>query len=70
MKKSDLGIVIVHWILVVVLLGAATSGICLWKKELQPKVAFIFEAGKVASSTFRFGGLGRHHPAASVVSEA
>ena len=37
----------VHWILVVVLLGAAASGILLWKKELQPYVAFLFQAGKV-----------------------
>jgi hypothetical protein len=42
MKRSDLGIVMIHWMLVVVLLGAAASGICLWKKELQPQAAIVF----------------------------
>ena len=42
MKRSDLGIVMLHWMLVVTLLGAAASGICLWKKEFQPQVAIIF----------------------------
>jgi cytochrome b subunit of formate dehydrogenase len=42
MKRSDLGIVMLHWVLVVVLLGSAASGVCLWKKELQPRAAFLF----------------------------
>ncbi len=42
MKRSDLGIVMLHWMLVVTLLGAAASGICLWRKDFQPLAAVVF----------------------------
>ena len=47
MKKTDLGIVIVHWMFVVVLLGSAASGICLWKKALAERAAFVFKPENV-----------------------
>jgi hypothetical protein len=41
-KKSDLGIVMIHWMLVAALLGAAASGICLWKQEIKFHLSFLF----------------------------
>jgi cytochrome b subunit of formate dehydrogenase len=48
-KKSDLGIVMIHWMLAAALLGAAASGVCLWKKEFQPAAAAIFPPGDVGA---------------------
>jgi hypothetical protein len=42
MKKCDLVIVMLHWMMVVVLLGAAATGILLWDKALQPRAAIVF----------------------------
>ena len=49
MKKSDLGIVMIHWMLAVFLLGASISGLCLWAKRLQPYLSFIFESANVGA---------------------
>lgn len=43
MKKSDLGVVMIHWPMVAILLGTVATGILLWDKQLQPRVAFLFE---------------------------
>lgn len=43
MKKSDLGVIMLHWMLVAALLGAVASGLCLWDKGLQARAAFLFE---------------------------
>src|SRR5215471_6679490 len=42
MKGSDLGIIIIHWMMAVALLGAAASGLCLWDKDLRDLAAPIF----------------------------
>lgn len=46
-RKSDLVIVMLHWMLVVVILGAAVTGILLWDNTLQPQLAFLFEPKNV-----------------------
>jgi hypothetical protein len=40
--KRDLGIIMIHWMMVVILLGTAITGLCLWYRGLQPYLAFIF----------------------------
>jgi hypothetical protein len=42
MKKADLIIVMIHWMMVVILLGTAATGILLWDKDLQPLAAAVF----------------------------
>jgi cytochrome b subunit of formate dehydrogenase len=42
MKRSDLGIVIIHWAMVITLLGTAVSGVLLWQKEWKPYASAIF----------------------------
>jgi hypothetical protein len=42
MKKCDLVVVMLHWMLVVTLLGTAATGILIWDKALQPSAAFVF----------------------------
>jgi cytochrome b561 len=49
MKKSDLGVIMIHWMLAVTLMSTAASGLCLWATWLQPPLAFLFEPGKVGA---------------------
>jgi hypothetical protein len=49
MKQSDLGVVMIHWMLAVTLMSAAASGLCLWAVWLKPRFAFLFEPDKVGA---------------------
>jgi cytochrome b subunit of formate dehydrogenase len=46
-KRSDLGIVWLHWMMVVAILAASASGLCLWDKRLLPWMAFVFIPGNI-----------------------
>ena len=49
MKRSDLGVIMIHWMLAVTLLSAAVSGLCLWLPWLRAILAPLFEPDRVGA---------------------